>query len=136
MLGLILEPGQRKKCEGFYHFGVAVKTKILLAFAALVLTACPASNPSPQPRVIPAPDSDLLGAMCKHLGPKAAGGLGCEEGNPIYDSDVPGPVDVPNVSCEAAYKKLQDNGVWLNPKCVLKVTDCDQIEAARKSRCE
>lgn len=108
-----------------------MKTQILAIAALLLLTACPASNPAPTPRVVPAADSDLLGAMCQHL--KA---LKCEEGNDVYDSDVPGPKDVPNTTCEAAYRKMQDNGVWLNPKCVLKVTSCDQIEEARKHKCE
>ena len=119
----------------FYHDGLVVKIKYLLS-VTLLLTACPSGVPAPTPRVIPAADSDLLGAMCKHIGPKAQGGLGCEEGLPLYDSDVPGPVDVPNVSCEDAYRKMQANGVALNPRCVLKVTSCADIENARKHKCE
>lgn len=106
-----------------------MKTKILVALAAFLLTACP--TPAPTPRVVPAPDSDSLGAMCQHLKK-----LGCEEGEDVYDSDVPGDAGVPNVTCEAAYRKMQENGVFLNPKCVLKVTSCSEIEAARKNKCE
>jgi hypothetical protein len=69
--------------------------------------------------------------MCAHLKQ-----LGCEEGQDVYDSDVPGPKDVPNVPCETAYRKMQDNGAFLNPKCVLKVAACSEIEAARKRKCE
>jgi hypothetical protein len=105
-----------------------VKTKLLVTFAILALTACPTT---PKPHYVPAKDSDLLGAMCAHL--KV---LGCEEGQDVYDSDNPGPAGVPNTTCEAEYIKIQSNGTYLNPKCLLKVTSCGEIEEARKRTCE
>jgi hypothetical protein len=82
-------------------------------------------NPTPKP------DSDICVQMCQHIGPKDKGGLGCEEGMPVYDSDKPGPKDVPNESCEEFCKITQNNGVSMNPRCVVLIENCDQIEDAR-----
>lgn len=82
-------------------------------------------NPTPKP------DGDLCLQMCQHIGPKDKGGLGCEEGNPVYDSDKPGPKDVPNESCEEFCKDKERNGIDMNPKCLIKVPSCDQIENYR-----
>lgn len=96
---------------------------------ALCLLGCACNqnivNPTPKP------DSDVCVAMCQHIGPKVQGGLGCEEGNPVYDSDKPGPKDVPNESCREFCKITQDSGISMNPRCVLQVQSCDQIESAR-----
>jgi hypothetical protein len=83
------------------------------------------ANPNPQP------DSEICAQMCDHIGPKDNGGLGCEEGNPVYDSDKPGPKDVPNETCEEFCKITQNNGISMNPRCVALVDSCDQIESAR-----
>lgn len=61
--------------------------------------------------------------MCKHLST-----LGCEEGKPVYNSDLGGPVGVPNQSCVDFCQELQDSGYFVNPKCVLLVTRCDEVE--------
>lgn len=108
-----------------------------LLLLALVLVACPPANsPSPSPTPTPTPDSELCGQMCQHIGPKAQGGLGCPEGDPVYDSDLPGPRGVPNKSCELFCKDQQTNGVFINPRCVMQVTACDQIETARQRTCK
>jgi hypothetical protein len=73
--------------------------------------------------------------MCQHIGPVEAGGLGCAEGAPVYDSDLPGPVDVPNKSCTDFCKDQQNNGLYLNPRCLLQIKSCDEIETARQKTC-
>lgn len=105
----------------------------LLAFLAL---GCPhqVDREAPSPAPIVPPDTDLCGKMCQHIGPKDKGGLGCEEGMPVYDSDKPGPKDVPNVSCEEFCRTSQDRGAFLNPRCVSLVKSCNDIESARKKK--
>lgn len=73
--------------------------------------------------------------MCDTL--KAAG---CEEGNDLYDKDVPGPKGVPNLSCKLFCEKLQNNGYFVNPRCILQVQkftvpSCPEIEVARAKTC-
>lgn len=67
--------------------------------------------------------------MCDHIGPQ---GLKCEEGEPVYNNDLPGPEGVPNQSCAENCKELQTKGFFVNPRCVSTVTACDQIEASRQ----
>lgn len=73
--------------------------------------------------------------MCQHIGPADAGGLGCAEGDSVYSSTLPGEAGVPNMTCTQFCQHQQANGVFINPKCVMQVTACDQIEAARASTC-
>ena len=101
--------------------------KSIILALCLLGCACNQNIANPTPK----PDSDICEAMCQHIGPKAQGGLGCEEGNPVYDSDKPGPKDVPNESCVEFCKETQDSGVSFNPRCILQVKSCDQIESAR-----
>jgi hypothetical protein len=101
--------------------------KYLTFCICFLVSACHQEVVKPTPK----PDSDICFQMCQHIGPKEKGGLGCEEGNPVYDSDKPGPKDVPNESCEEFCKITQNNGVSINPKCILLVKTCDQIEFAR-----
>ncbi len=108
---------------------------LLIAGGGLPSQGChPTPTPSPTPTPTPTPPTPQSGCdeMCKHIGPVTAGGLGCEEGNPVYDSDVPGPAGVPNVTCVAFCEKQQENGVSLNTSCVSKVKSCDEIESARQ----
>ena len=92
---------------------------------ALILTGCFAGPEHPEPPT--PPDTDLCGSMCDHLLK-----LGCEEGKAVYDIDTPGPPDVPNVTCKAFCERLQKDGVFVNPKCVMAVTSCGAIEPARQ----
>jgi hypothetical protein len=113
-----------------------MRTPILLFVLAASLMGCPPPKEAPSPN--PVPDSELCGPMCKHIGPKTAEnpkGLGCPEGEPLYDSDRPGPVDVPNLDCETWCKEQQAKGVFINPRCVMQVKTCDEIEPARQKVC-
>jgi hypothetical protein len=101
----------------------------LLLLALLAFLGC-------KPTVTPPPDTDLCAAMCQHIGPADAGGLGCAEGEPLYDSTKPGDAGVPNESCTEFCQHQQANGVFVNPRCVMQVTSCDQIEAARAKTCQ
>lgn len=104
----------------------------LLVFAALLFVACPPVQQDPVvPAPNPPPDSDVVDAMCNHLQE-----LGCEEGKPVYNDNLPGPVDVPNQSCGDFYRELQTQGVFVNPRCVVKVPDCSSIEDYRAKQPE
>lgn len=109
-----------------------------LALASLTLAGCPKTvdREAPGPSPIKPPDTDLCAKMCQHIGPKAQGGLGCEEGEPVYDSDKSGPPDVPNTSCQEFCEVTQSRGAFLNPRCVALVKSCAEIEPARKRKPE
>lgn len=102
-----------------------MKYAALLAVALLVLAGCPMDPPIPPPKA--PPDTELCGAMCDHLAK-----LGCEEGKPLYNNDLPGPPDVPNQSCADNCTELQKKGFFVNPRCVNTLTACSQIEALRQ----
>jgi hypothetical protein len=110
------------------------RTLLLLSFLGLI--GCPPLRQAPSPSPTVPPDSDLCGAMCKHIGPRAQGGLGCEEGESVYDSDRPGKRGVPNKSCEDFCREQQAHGVFVNPRCIMKVETCSEIEAARQRICQ
>jgi hypothetical protein len=101
------------------------------SFSLLVLVigllGCPPEPVIPPPN--PPVDTDLCGAMCAHLK-----SLGCEEGQDVYNSDMPGPTGVPNQTCQTWCEELQDAShlFFVNPRCVATVTSCDQIEEYRK----
>lgn len=107
-----------------------MKIRILAALAVVaLLVGCPPPKDPVVPPPTPPPDTDWCGTMCDHLKM-----LGCEEGEPVYNNDKPGPVDVPNQSCEEWCTELQDPDhlYFINPRCVSEVTSCDQIEEFRK----
>lgn len=91
----------------------------------LFLVGCP-SGPD-YPETPTPPDTNLCGKMCDHLSK-----LGCDEAKAVYDIDMPGPPDVPNVTCQAFCERLQKRGTFQNPRCVLEVKSCDGIERARQ----
>jgi hypothetical protein len=103
--------------------------KTLLFLVCLALTGCPVAGGAepPTPPPTPPPDTNLCGQMCDHLA-----SLGCEESKPVYNSDKPGPVDVPNQTCQDFCQEIQADGVAVNPRCVSLVTACDQIESFRQ----
>lgn len=90
--------------------------------------------PPPSGPVVPPPnppvDTDWCGKMCDHLE-----GLGCEEGKPVYNNDLPGPPDVPNQSCKDHCEELQNRGFFVNPRCVAQVKTCEEIEPSRQKDC-
>ncbi len=93
----------------------------------LVLLGC-SSSPDP---VVPPPyaptDTELCASMCIHLQE-----LGCEEGDAVYNNDIPGPDGLPNQSCESHCEELQTKGFFVNPRCVMVAPKCADIEAWRK----
>lgn len=66
------------------------------------------------------------GRMCHHFRV-----LKCDEGEDFYDSDVPGPVNVPNTTCESFCESQMKLGVDLNTACVTKTPTCEEIEVYR-----
>jgi hypothetical protein len=101
-----------------------------LALFLLLLAGCQQPGSSPNP--LPVPDTDACDAMCQHLGPS---GLNCPEGQPFYDSAKPGPKGVPNSTCLEFCRYEQDNGIFVNPKCVARAPTCKDIETWRQKTC-
>ncbi len=101
----------------------------LILVLALALPGCPQTEPNVPPPPNPPVDTDLCEKMCEHIGPT---GLKCEEGEPVYNNDVPGPANVPNQSCADNCRELQTKGVFVNPRCVILAPSCDQIESYRQ----
>jgi hypothetical protein len=100
--------------------------KLPLAVLLFVVGCIPSQDietPRPQP-----PDNEpgQCEIMCEHLV-----SLGCEEGKPVYNNDLPGPADVPNQSCPDFCEDLQGKGVPVNPQCVALIEICDQVEEYR-----
>jgi hypothetical protein len=100
---------------------------LLLVPFILLTIGCPPDPVVPPPN--PPVDTDWCGRMCEHLQD-----LGCEEGQPVYNNDKPGPEGVPNQSCEEWCVELQDPDhlYFINPRCVTMAPDCDSIEVYRK----
>jgi hypothetical protein len=73
--------------------------------------------------------------MCAHIGPIDEGGLGCAEGMSFHSSILPGEAGVMNMTCTAFCQHQQANGVFINPRCVMQVTSCSEIEAVRQKTC-
>lgn len=104
-----------------------MRTMVAAALAVLILGGCPKDTVIPPPT--PPPDTDWCGKMCEHLK-----GLGCEEGEGVYNNDKPGPVDVPNQTCQEWCEEMQDPNhlYFINPKCLSEVPSCEEIEDYRK----
>jgi len=92
-------------------------------FLALVLLGC---HPDLKPTPAPGPVTSMCAAMCRQIGPVSEGGLGCPEGEPTYNDDLPGPVGVPNESCAAFCESQEKSGV-------AGVQSCSEIENARQN---
>lgn len=95
----------------------------------LLLIGCLQQPPVPPPT--PPVDTNMCDEMCNHLQT-----LGCEESKPVYNNDLPGPVGVPNQSCDDNCRELQAKGYFVNPRCVATVLVCDAIEAYRQKQPE
>ena len=103
------------------------------ALFLLLLLGCHPHDVRPDPDPTPDPQSvSDCKLMCDHIGPE---GLGCEEGEPVYDSDFAGEPGVPNRSCEQFCEKQQANGLDLAPRCVAEAQSCEEIETVRQG-CE
>jgi len=108
-----------------------VKPACALLFALTLLQGCPDPSGDPDAAVDASvlPDGAVdspCGRMCSHFR-----GLECAEGEDFYDSDKPGPVDVPNTTCEEFCETQMDLGVDLNTTCATKAPTCEEIEAYR-----
>lgn len=82
------------------------------------------------PTFVEIPDTDMCPSMCVHFRD-----LHCAEGTNYYDNDKPGPKGIPNATCEEFCQRQQTNGVFENPRCLLKVPTCDLIETWRQKDC-
>lgn len=100
--------------------------RLLFTVGFLLLLGCPQREVTPDP-----PITDGCRAMCDRIGPQ---GLNCEEGESVYDSDLPGTPGVPNQTCEAFCEGQQEQGVNLHTQCVAAVRSCSEIEESRQ-RC-
>lgn len=102
-----------------------MRAKVPFLFSVLLLAGCP-QREAPAPIDVDIQDTELCGKMCTHLA-----ALKCEEGESVYDSDKPGPKDVPNTSCEEFCRTSQTRGAFLNPRCVSLAPTCEVIETYR-----
>lgn len=84
-------------------------TMFLLAFSLSMLAA----HCDPPPVVIVPPDTDKCPEACANLQV-----LGCEEGDPLPDG----------LTCTEFCVRTQNQGAWLDPKCLASVTSCEDIE--------
>ena len=95
--------------------------KLILMCLALLVMAPDCGPPTPVPPPVPTPpvppDTDKCVSACANLTK-----LHCSEGDPIKMSD--GSV----VTCEQFCRDTQNQGVYLNPDCVSKVTKCSDVE--------
>lgn len=98
-----------------------------LLLAPILFLGCPIEPVVPPPN--PPVDTDWCGRMCEHLK-----GLGCEEGEGVYNNDKEGPVGEPNQTCQEWCEEMQDPNhlYFINPRCVATVPDCDSIEEYRQ----
>ena len=101
---------------------------------AMIFVGCPKGR-SPNPPVIV--DQNMCAAACNNIGPK---GLNCEEGKPInVKRQCASTAQCSrgetcesgwcSVSCEQFCVDTENQGVWLDPTCVAKITSCDQVDA-------
>ena len=104
--------------------------KLRTATLAMLLLAAHCGNSGSKINPADVPDSSYCDEMCEQLR-----SLNCAEGEDYYDSDLPGEVGVPNATCEHFCTTQQDNGVFVNPRCVMTVPSCDVIEEYRQMDC-
>lgn len=96
--------------------------RLFTVLVVLVTLGCGGKR-IPEPRPATITDSASCDPACEHLRD-----LRCEEGNDIHMPDDT------KVTCAQWCKETQSNGVWLNPKCVEKITQCSQIETCAEKK--
>jgi hypothetical protein len=101
---------------------------LAFSIATLFFLGCPPAKTSPT--FLHIPDSELCPAMCAHFRE-----LKCAEGEDYYDNDKPGPKGVPNSKCEDFCTQQQTNGIFVHPRCLLRVPTCNLIESWRNNDC-
>jgi len=108
------------------HFAILLVSSLLCGCGS-----CDPQDPVvPEPPPGPASDPTYCAEACQTWQT-----LGCEEGNAVYNSDLPpggaGGATAPNQSCVDWCHELQDRKAAINPKCTRLVVRCDQIEEYR-----
>jgi hypothetical protein len=105
---------------------------LVAAFILSYTSSCTGGEPSWNPA--PVTDTEYCGAACEHIG-AVDGGLNCEEGKPLEmkPDACSGPVDDINcVSCKKFCEDTQAQGIWLNPRCVVNLTVCSDIDKCQE----
>jgi len=97
---------------------------LLLLLTSILVFGCPKSKDDPADT--DGGDATPCERMCTHFR-----ALECAEGDDFYDSDVSGPVGVPNTTCEEFCESQMTLGVDLNVECAAKAPTCEEIEAYR-----
>lgn len=103
-----------------------------IAFSLTVMSINCNPEPTPDPPVVT--DQAMCGAACDRLNL-----LGCEEGKPIdmYVECAPtsgcgGGMECYDGGCYTTCAEFcvqtEDQGVWLQPGCVMNILSCDQLE--------
>lgn len=94
-----------------------MKNRYFTILLSIIIISCLTKQVNPvKPPVIPT-DTALCPDACIHLRQ-----LNCEEGNDLIMKT--GRV----VTCEQFCKDTQDTGIWLNPSCIINITECDSVE--------
>ena len=94
---------------------------------------CPHTEVTPMPPTVT--DQNLCPAACANLQK-----LGCDEGKPIdmkraclkdgdCDTNQSCSAGTCTASCEAFCRSTENEGVWLDPGCVSRITSCKQIDS-------
>jgi len=93
----------------------------------LLMVGCSIVGPTVSPSPTHPPDTNLCDAMCLHIG---AGGLNCPEGQQVSAGDGT------FMTCTQFCTYEQDNGVYVNPRCVAQAPTCADIETWRLKTCQ
>lgn len=115
-----------------------MKNLFLLVVVMLATSGCACtSNVEPAPVIRPQPGADLCDEVCAHIGPaseQTPNALGCEEGLPVAVNDggtvecEPDAGGLGCISCVEFCVEQHSNGIYWNTECILKITECEQIE--------
>lgn len=111
--------------------GLATIVAVVIMFYA----GCTGGGIEPTWNPVPVSDTEYCGPACDHIG-STDGGLNCQEGQPIeMKPDVCSggiPDEVNCVSCKKFCEDTQSHGVWLNPKCIINIQTCSQIDTCQE----
>jgi hypothetical protein len=108
-----------------------MKTNRLFLASVFLFVACGNCDPSPNPPIVT--DQDMCPLACDKLNE-----LGCEDGMPIdmleqcVDGGCPAPEECIDGGCFTKCVDFcvitENQGVWLQPKCIASITECSQVE--------
>ena len=111
-----------------------ISRALALAVGTFIMSYTSSCASEPVWNPAPVPDTEYCAAACEHIGP-ADGGLNCAEGQPIEmkPDACSGVIDDVNcVSCKKFCTDTQQNGAWLNPKCVVNIVVCSDIDKCQE----